>query len=73
MKVMPFESVNEVFERALHKAFLVGVFDAEDEFAVVLFGKEVGVKSGAESADMKVAGGGGGKAGFNHKQIIDYK
>ncbi len=68
---MPFECANEVFDCAFDKAFLVGVFDAENEFAFVLAGKKVGVKCGAETADMEVTGGGGGEAGFDHEQIID--
>ena len=49
--------------RALHKALLIGILNAEDELAAVLFGKEVIIQGGSEAAEMHEARGAGGKPG----------
>lgn len=48
---------------ALHKALLVGVLDAQDEFSPLVPGDKPGVQGGAQVADVHIAGGGGGEAG----------
>ena len=47
----------------LHQPPLVGVLDAQDEFAAGMAGDEPGIQGGAQIAHMHVAGGGGGEPG----------
>ena len=49
--------------RTLDKTTLVGVLDAQDERAACVPGDEIGIKRGAQVADVHVAGGRGGKTG----------
>jgi hypothetical protein len=51
--------------RAGHIAALVGVFDPEDEVAVVTTGIEVVVKDGSDAAQVKTSGGAGRKTETN--------
>ena len=48
---------------ALHQTALVGVLNAENEFAAVVAGDEPGVQGGTQVAHVHIAGGGGGEAG----------
>ena len=49
----------------LYLPLLVGILDAQDEFALVVAGDEVGVEGGAQVAHMHIAGGRGGKPSAN--------
>jgi hypothetical protein len=67
----PIQCIDDVFLRSGNKALGVGVFDAENEVAMVLFGKQVIVQGSTDSADVKRAGRTRGKAypytfGFGH-------
>ena len=55
----PAEGLDDVFLCTGHKAVGVGVFDAENEFAAVLAGKEVVIECCAHSTDVERAGGRG--------------
>ena len=55
----PAEGLDDVFLCTGHKAIGVGVFDAENEFAAVLAGKEVVIECCAHSTDVERAGGRG--------------
>ena len=45
------------------EAILVGIFDAQQKFAAVGSGKQVGVKAASKVADMHIARGRRGKTG----------
>ena len=49
--------------RALDKAALVGVFDAQQELAARMAGDEIGIERRAQVAHVHVAGGRRGEAG----------
>lgn len=69
----PFESVDDEIGGACYKAGLVGVFDAENEVALGLFGDEVGVDGATDVADVDIAGRAGGETSFyliRHGEII---
>ena len=53
--------INDV-RRAFHIALLVGVLDAQDELAAVLFRQQVSVQRRANAAQVHKAGGRGGKS-----------
>ena len=52
----PLERLDDVFLCSRHEAARVGVFNAEDEVAAMLTGKEVVVERGTNTADMKRSG-----------------
>ena len=58
----PFHAGEDSLHGIFHMAFLVGVFDTQDECATHLAGKEVIEEGGAGSADVQIAGRGGCKA-----------
>ena len=72
----PFEGVFDEGGGTFDIASLVGIFDAEDEFAVFasLFGDKIGVDGGTDVADMDIAGGAGGETSDNffHEEIIAF-
>ena len=59
---LPHGVVNDV-HRALHIAALVGIFNAEDECAILVLGHQVGVQSSAQVAHMHITRRRGGKTG----------
>jgi hypothetical protein len=52
---------NKVFHRTFHLAALIGIFDAQDEFAALAAGKEKIVKSGSQTANVQITCGLGAK------------
>ena len=54
--------INEL-HRAVHKAALIGIFNAENELAVMAAGNQPGIKRGTKVSDVHVARGAGRKAG----------
>ena len=59
---LPEGGINQ-FNGAGNLPFLVGVLNAQDELAVVLFGEQVGVQRRAQAPQMQVSGGAGGETG----------
>jgi hypothetical protein len=64
----PLKGRNEVFHGPIDKARAIRIFDAENELAAVASGEKVVVERGAKAADVKVAGGTGGKSNSNFRQ-----
>ena len=50
------EGALDEIHRAFHIAGTVGVFDTQDEVAVLRLGKEIGIEGGAQVADVHEAG-----------------
>ena len=57
------EGIVDHFGGAFHKALLVGILNAQDEFSAHLLGVQVIVKRGAHAAQVHKARGGGRKSG----------
>ena len=62
----PGHAVKNGLHGSLGGAFLVGVLDAQNEFAAHLAGVSPGKQRGARAADMQIAGGRGGETGADH-------
>ena len=53
----PCEGLDDVVFGAWHEAGLVGILDAENHLAAILFGEQVVIQCGAHTADVKRSGG----------------
>ncbi|KAF5046322.1 hypothetical protein DSECCO2_471970 [anaerobic digester metagenome] len=62
----PGEAFNNVFFGAFHKARLIGIFDAEDEFSAILFRKKTIIKRRSHTAYVQRTCGAGRKTYTNH-------
>src|SRR5439155_25894449 len=72
IEAKPVESVTNRRHCFLDVACLVGVFDAQNEFAAVMPGKKPVEKRSARSANVQITGGRGGKtdADFGSHAIV---
>ena len=51
----PLERLKDVFLGTRNEALAIGIFNTEQEFAAMLTGKEIVIKTGADAADVKRA------------------
>ena len=61
------EGIINDFGGAFHKALLVGILNAQNELAVILFGKKIGIEGGTNAAQVHEARGRRGKTSTNHR------
>ena len=69
----PVETVNDALNGLFCRALCIGVFNAEDEFAIMFFGIEPVDNSCAGTANMKIACGAGWEtdADFRHCLLLN--
>ena len=53
----PAESIEDRLQRLSDVAALVGIVNTQNELSAMFFGEQIIKESGADSADMKIAGG----------------
>ncbi|KAF5068419.1 hypothetical protein DSECCO2_243060 [anaerobic digester metagenome] len=57
----PFQRFNNIIFRARNIAGLIGILNAEQEFSIMLFGKQIVIQRSAHAADVQRTGRAGGK------------